>query len=101
MDYSVEYGVGHCRIPYCVIPFRHRQLGCHYYGLTSVTVFDDLHQMCPFLGVERDQEEVVEYQQLRLLQFLELEGVAELPRKKLNKSLNFHKLRLFYIHKIL
>ena len=30
-----------------------------------------------------------------------LEGVAELPTKKLSKSLNFHKLRLFYVHKIL
>ena len=29
------------------------------------------------------------------------EGVAELPTKKLSKSLNFHKLRLFYVHKIL
>ena len=29
-----------------------------------------------------------------------VEGVAELPTKKLSKSLNFHKLRLFYIHKI-
>lgn len=29
-----------------------------------------------------------------------IEGVAELPTKKLSKSLNFHKLRLFYIHKI-
>lgn len=27
-------------------------------------------------------------------------GVAELPAKNLSKSLNFHKLRLFYIHKI-
>ena len=29
------------------------------------------------------------------------EGVAELPSKKLSKSLNFPKLRLFYVHKIL
>ena len=29
------------------------------------------------------------------------QGVAELPSKKLSKSLNFPKLRLFYVHKIL
>ena len=29
------------------------------------------------------------------------EGVAELASKKLIKSLNFHKLRLFYVHKVL
>ena len=29
------------------------------------------------------------------------EGVAELPHKKNSKSHNFHKLRLFYVHKIL
>ncbi len=27
-------------------------------------------------------------------------GVAELPQKQLSKSLNFHKLRLFYVHKV-
>lgn len=32
--------------------------------------------------------------------YLLIEGVAELSSKKYSKSLNFHKLRLFYIHKI-
>ena len=31
----------------------------------------------------------------------DMEGVAELASKKLIKSLNFHKLRLFYVHKVL
>ena len=36
-----------------------------------------------------------------LVGVVDTEGVAELPTKKLSKSLNFHKLRLFYVHKIL
>lgn len=71
VDNAIEYGVSHRWVADCLIPVLNRQLRCDDDGFAPVSVLDDFHQVCAFLGVERHQEEVVEYQQLHFLEFLE------------------------------
>ena len=51
-------------------------MGGYDYRLASVTVLIAFHQMRPLLGVKRNQEKVIEYEQLGFLQFFEL-GVED------------------------
>lgn len=71
MDYPVEYGVSHSWISDSLIPVCNRQLGGYDYELASVAVLDDFHQMRPLLGIERNQGQIIEYEQLGFLQFFE------------------------------
>lgn len=72
MCYAIEDGVGDSRVSDSVIPVSNRQLRGDDYRLASVAVFYDVMKQRTFLGIQRDQEKVVEDEQRTAFDFLEL-----------------------------
>ena len=72
MHDSVKHGISDRWISDSIIPVVDRQLGCQYYRLPLMAVFDDIQQDGTFLGIQRYEEGVIEDEQLTPLDLLEL-----------------------------
>ena len=69
---SVKHGIGDRRmISDSIIPVVNWQLGCQYYRLSLMAVFDDVQQDGTLLGIQWYEEGIVEDEQLTPLDLLE------------------------------
>ena len=71
MHDSVKHGIGDRRISDSIIPVVNWQLGCQYYRLSLMAVFDDVQQDGTLLGIQWYEEGIVEDEQLTPLDLLE------------------------------
>ena len=57
---AVKDGVSNRRVANGIIPARYWELGGDNDGLASMSVFNDIQKDWPLLGIQRNEEEVVQ-----------------------------------------
>ena len=86
MHDSVKHSISDRRVSDSIIPIVDRQLGCQYYRLPLMAVFDDVQQYGTLLCVQRHEEGIIEYEQLAPLYLLQFRLYRVLSLRHLERA---------------